>query len=39
MLNASAVLFNEGYNEQKFCPKLWKKIWRRSVLSLSRKTQ
>jgi len=26
-------------NEQVFSPKLWKTIWRRSVLSFSRKTQ
>jgi len=33
------MLFNAGCNKQVFAPKFWKKIWRRSVLSISRKTQ
>jgi len=33
------LLFNASYNKQVFSPKLLKKIWHRSVLSFSRKTQ
>jgi len=31
------VLFTKGCNEQVFSPEPWKKIWRRSVLSFSKK--
>jgi len=34
-----ALLFNAGCNEQVFSFKPWKIIWRRFVLSFSRKTQ
>jgi len=33
------MLFNADCNEQVFSPQPWKKIWRRFVLSFSRKTQ
>jgi len=33
-----ALLFNADCNEKVFSPKPWKKFWRKSVLSFSRKT-
>jgi len=38
-LKVGAVLFNASCNELVFSPKSWKKFWRRSVLSFSRKTR
>jgi len=38
-LRPGALLFNAGFKEQVFSPKPWKKIWRRSVLSFTKKTQ
>jgi len=38
-LKAGCIAFQCSCNEQVFYPKPWKKIWLRSVLSFSRRTQ
>jgi len=36
-LKVGCIAFQSGCNEQVFSSKSWKKIWRRSVLSFSKK--